>query len=223
MDPRVAARLGALSVIHQRLVQRVIRRRQPSLKSTPRHEAGERALRRARCTAGGKRVRGQPGRDAVATRAAGAPAVHRPPRCPIDHKVAQRLNRGAGERAGSGPSSQLNFGRAAQNGRRGQATRDRGHERCPRVVESVHEEPSTRGCGTKRRRRHTGQTAPMGRHGEREWAQCCRQLQSVVESGARAVGAEAGTSAYGVWLSRALGDRRLARTVPASVRDVAKL
>ena len=63
----------------------------------------------------------------------------------------------------------------------------------------------------------------MGRHGEREWAQCCRQLQSVVEGGARAVGAEAGTSAYGVWLSRALGDRRLARTVPASVRDVAKL
>ena len=63
----------------------------------------------------------------------------------------------------------------------------------------------------------------MGRHGEREWAQCCRQLQSVVESGARAVGAEAGTSAYGVWLSRALGDRRLPRTVPASVRDVAKL
>ena len=36
--------------------------------------------------------------------------------CPIDHKVAQRLNRGAGERAGSGPSSQLNFGRQRKTG-----------------------------------------------------------------------------------------------------------
>ena len=36
--------------------------------------------------------------------------------CPIDHKVAQRLNRGAGERAASGPSSQLNFGRQRKTG-----------------------------------------------------------------------------------------------------------
>ena len=49
--------------------------------------------------------------------------------CPIDHKVAQRLNRGAGERAGSCPSSQLNFGRQRKtgaarlgNGPRGQVT-----------------------------------------------------------------------------------------------------
>ena len=39
--------------------------------------------------------------------------------CPIDHKVAQRLNRGAGERAGSGPASQLNFGWAAKTGAAG--------------------------------------------------------------------------------------------------------
>ena len=30
----------------------------------------------------------------------------------------------------------------------------------------------------------------MGRHGEREWAQCCRQLQSVVESGIDAFSVE---------------------------------
>ena len=36
--------------------------------------------------------------------------------CPIDHEVAQRLNRGAGERAGSCPSSQLNFGRQRKTG-----------------------------------------------------------------------------------------------------------
>ena len=36
--------------------------------------------------------------------------------CPIDCNVAQRLNRGAGERAGSGPSSQLNFGRQRKTG-----------------------------------------------------------------------------------------------------------
>jgi hypothetical protein len=37
--------------------------------------------------------------------------------CPIDHKVAQRLKRGAGERAGSCPIQPTEFWPAAQNGR----------------------------------------------------------------------------------------------------------
>ena len=80
--------------------------------------------------------------------------------CPIDHKVAQRLNRGAGERAASGPSSQLNFGRQ----------RKTGAEARQRATEGTNAAQELLKASTRRRRREAATQSAAGEITVQGWA-----------------------------------------------------
>ena len=80
--------------------------------------------------------------------------------CPIDHKVAQRLNRGAGERAGSGPSSQLNFGRQ----------RKTGAEARQRATEGTNAAQELLKASTRSRRREAATQSAAGEITVQGWA-----------------------------------------------------
>ena len=98
-----------------------------------------------------------PGAAARGTRARALRAAYRPPRV-----AGTSVNRGAGERAGSCPSSQLNFGRQRKTGAEARQRRDEGTNAAQELLKA-----STR---SRRREAATPSAAGDIRDRQHRWA-----------------------------------------------------